>query len=225
MPVTSTGLESVYEPDPHAVYRRLEELGVPPDVVMESVRIGYGKADFTTAAHPPTYPGTVVWGEITGAFRERMAIRGWGIKNEENVPKSISPDGIVRIVAVRGNDKTGVRSAHEQLSTRRPRGNAGVRIIKMNTQYELCIQDGGRSANLAPGMGGTWFLLYNRVGDVVRIELSFASAVNRSGNLIRWSERLILPDLDLLEPPTSDGVVFGSDPSPEVDVPVARRAG
>jgi hypothetical protein len=222
---SGAALEDVYEPEPEAVFRRLEELGVPYDAVTESVRIGYLRADFTTAAHPPTYPGTVVWGEITGEFRGRMALVEWGFDNTDNIPRSVSPDGRVVIVPVRGNDKTGIRNAHEHLSTRRRRGTAAVRIIRENTQYALQLDDAPMSRELTAALDGTWFLLYNRDGDVVRLELSYARAVDASGKLLEWAERLILPDIDLMGPPPSDDWRRGDDsPDTDVDVPVSRRA-
>jgi hypothetical protein len=217
-------LEDVYEPEPEAVFRRLEELGVPYEAVTEPVRIGYLRGDFTTAAHPPTYPGTVVWGEITGEFRGRMALVGWGFDNTDNIPRCVSPDGRVVIVPVRGNDMTGIRNQHEKLSTRRRRGTAAVRIIRENTQYVLQLDDTPMSSNLTAALDGTWFLLYTRDGDTVRLELSYAKAVDHSGTLLKWAERLILPDIDLMGPPPTDDRGRGDESlDNDVDVPVSRR--
>lgn len=219
-------LEQVFEPDGEIVVRRLAELGIPLETLSESIRIGHAKGDFTTAAHPRTYPGTVVWGELTGELRGRLSRLRWSLDDTDNIARSVSPDGQVVVVAVRGNEMTGVRSKHEQLSTHRPRGRAGVRIVKMNTQYELQLQEsaGASEEGLLANLGGTWFLLYNRVGDVVRCELSFANAVTESGKLLRWSERLILPDIDLLVPAPESGDTTDDISPTEVDVPVKRRA-
>lgn len=220
----SSQLEEVLEPDGDAVARRLRELGVPPELVGHAVRVGHLRSDFTTEAHPRTYPGTVVWGETTGALRGGLSLLGWKMDDTDNISRAISPNGEVTVVAVRGNEFTGMRSRYERLNTRRPRGEAGVRIVKQNTQYELALREGGvqERHDLVPNLGGTWFLLYNRVGDVVRCELSFARAVSDSGKLLRWSERLILPDVDLLLPPSDSGE--DDTTPPEVDVPVTRRA-
>ena len=70
--------------------------------------------------------------------------------------------------------------------------------------------------------GGTWFLLYNRVGDMLRSELSYAKNVDNQGELIDWRERLILPDIDLATPLP---VIMDNTPStpPDVEVRVSRR--
>jgi hypothetical protein len=221
---SSSALEDVLEPDEDAVPRRLAELGIPHEAIAESIRIGHYKADFTTAAHPRTYHGTVVWGELSGALRGELSKLAWTLDDTDNISRVISPDGHVIVVAVRGNERTGLRSKHELLSTRRPRGRAGVRIVRMNAQFELLLQEGQRDPgdDLIAGLGGTWFLLYNRVGDIVRNELSFAKAVSDSGELLQWKERLILPDIDLLAPPPD--ATFDFTPF-DVDVRVSRRAG
>src|SRR5690606_9657079 len=122
------------------------------------------------------------------------------------------------------NEHTGIRNKHEHLSTRRKRGKAGVRIIRVNTQYVLQLVDGDTTIeDLVANLDGTWFLLYNRVGDTVRVEVSYAKAVSKTGKLLKWAERLILPDIDLLGPPPIG--TRADDTPPEVDVPVSRKAG
>ena len=219
--------EQVREPDDQAVLRRLAELEIPLEVLTHAIWVGHTKGDFATTAHPRTYHGLVVWGELTGELRGGLLGLGvgWQLDDTDNIARAISPDGKVIIVAVRGNEHTGMRSKYEQLSTRRPRGNAGVRIIKMNTQLELTLQDGAsdRDRDLVGNLGGTWFLLYNRVGDFVRSELSFARSVKNDGKLLKWKERLILPDIDLLLTPPIGKRDDDTTP-PEVDVPVTLRA-
>lgn len=220
--------EEIREPSEEAVIWRLRELGIPTDLPGRALRVGYTKGDFTTTAHPVTYQGTVVWAEITGELRSGLALEKWEFDDTDNIPRAVSPDGGVIVIPVRGNDRTGIRSKHELLNTYRPRGTAGVRMIKINTQIELALHDvwgSGRPADLVPNLGGTWFLLYNRTGDVVRSELSFANKVDKSGMLLKWSERLILPDIDMLNPPPGDGGGRDDITPPEIDVPVSRRAG
>jgi hypothetical protein len=215
--------EEIQEPDGEAVRRRLAELGVPLEVLSEAVRIGYGMGDFTTKAHPRTYQGTVVWGEITGALRTGLAKVAWDIDDTDNIARAVRPDEKVSIVVVAGNEFTGLRDKHEQLSTRRKRGPAGVRIVKENTQYTLQLNDVAReSDDLVASLDGTWFFLYYRVGDVARTELSYARAVSTSGKLLSWKERLILPDVDLTEP--TPRTRTNDDTPPEVDVTITRRA-
>ena len=70
------------------------------------------------------------WGEVTAALRSALSAIGWELDGEDNVSRVISPEGNVTVVAISGNECTGLQGKHEQLSTRRPRGSAGVRIIR-----------------------------------------------------------------------------------------------
>ena len=83
-------------------------------------------------------------------------------------------------------------------------------------------EDEQKQAEVPIVPGRTWFMLYFRDGDEVRSELSLARAVNDSGALIDWAERLILPKIDLLDgPPEGRG---SQPPDPDIEVPVERRA-
>ena len=217
---TDSRLEEVFEPDPDAVRRRLATLRIPMEILLEAVRVGHHAGDFVTAAHPRNFRGILTWGEVTATLRGGLAALGWALDDRDNVARVISPDGDVTVVAISGNRFTGLRGQHQQLSTRWPRGSAGVRIIWRNAQRELAL--GGalsRSRNLLVDGGGTWFLLYNRAGDVLRSELSYAKNVDNQGELIDWRERLILPDIDLSMPQPA---IMDNTP-PDVEVRVSRR--
>ena len=210
----------VREPDGADVRRRLAELGIPAEVLSNAVRAGHDLGEFVTVAHPRTYQGLVIWGEITASLRSGLSVFGWTLDDADNIPRAVSPEGDVTIVAISGNEHTGLRNKHEQLSTRRRRGPGGVRIISQNTQYELELDLVSRTNNDPTGSVGTWFLLYFRAGDVVRSELSYAKAVDQSGELIDWKERLILPDIDVGGP----ALILDAPPAPpDVEVPVWRR--
>lgn len=214
--------EDVVIPDPDAVPRRLAQLGLTVELLREAVRRGVTLASFTTVGHPVFYPGVRLYSEINGNLRILLAERGWSLKDESNIPMAVSQDGSVVITAVRGNSDTGMigRTPH----TYRPRRNAGIRIIRRNHQLELTEllppdqQVEGEPITLGP----TWFLLYLRDGDTVRCEVSLATGISGAGNLQRWSERIILPEIDLLQPPPigREDADYGVD----VDVPVERRA-
>lgn len=218
---TDSALEEVIEPNPDSVPRRLAALGIPIELLSEAVRIGHQQADFVTVAHPRNFPGILTWGEVTAALRSGLSAMGWMLDDKDNVARVISPDGEVTVVAISGNEFTGLRGKHEQLSTRWPRGSAGVRIIRRNAQRELALEGAlSRSRNLLVDDGGTWFLLYYRTGDIVRSELSFAKGVDTPGQLIDWKERLILPDIDLRSP---EPAIMDDTPL-DVEVHVSRRA-
>lgn len=210
----------VREPNSSDVRARLAELGIPAEVLSEAVRAGHDYGEFVTAAHPRTYQGLVIWGETTAVLRYGLSAFGWTLDDTDNISRVVSPEGDVTIVAISGNENTGLRNKHEQLNTRRRRGPGGVRIINQNTQYALALDVVSRANNDRVGSLGTWFLLYFRAGDVVRSELSYAKAVDNSGELMDWKERLILPDIDLGGPTPS---LDARPAPPDVEVHISRR--
>jgi hypothetical protein len=152
-------------------------------------------------------------------------MEGWTFSDDENIPRAVSPEGSVVITALQGDAQTGLRHGPDA-QTRRPRKTGSLRIIRRNAQLllEAVLPEDDEellAEKLGPVLGPTWFLLYRREGDKVRSELSMAKGVTPSGTLLKWSERLILPEIDLSEGPGPD---LGTGDSPQVDVPVTRRA-
>jgi hypothetical protein len=220
----NSSMEDYEMPEADEVPRRLNELGLSLDLLLRSIRRGQHAADFCTASHPKTYPGSVAYGETVAGLREQTAASGWSFNDDDNIPRAVSPDGSVVVTAVSGNNDTGRREGRNA-STRRPRGIASVRIVRRNGQLELeallppheRLPAGDDEVHFGP----TWYLLYCRDGDVIRSELSLAKGVNETGALLEWSERLILPEIDLTVPQPDR--VIGDDDDDAIDVPVERR--
>lgn len=225
---TLTGWEAVEVPDPEGVLNRLAELNVPLAFLLEAVRRGQLAADFVTASHPVFYRGVVQYSETNGALREQFAELAWYFNDDDNIARVVSPDGRVILTAVSGNERTGLRQG-PPAQTRRPRRSAGRRIVRRNLQVELREllpeDERRRIDHEIVNDGLTWFLLFFRDSDIVRSELSLAHDVSEAGDLLEWSERLPLPDIDLLDgsPPAAHSQDYDG-PDSDVDVPVERRA-
>lgn len=101
-----------------------------------------------------------------------------------------------------------------------------MRIVLRNMQLELLeesqpLQKTNAKDGKPVAFGPTWFLLYYRDKDIVRSELSLAVEVSKTGVLKKWSERLILPEINMLDgSPQKE-----TEAVKEVDVPVERRVG
>lgn len=223
-----SGIENVVMWDPNDVPRRLAELhGLTVELVQKALRSGQLAGDFTPSSRPRTAKGFNVWSESNGELREALARLGWSYNDEDNIPRVISPDGLVVLTAMSGNLRTGFREG-EHPQTRRKRGRACFRIVKVNLQTEMVEllpveSEDTDNADAISLHGKTWFVLYYRDGNTVRSEVSCARAVNKAGDLLKWSERIPLPDFDLDEPdPTARG--GGDNTPPDVEVPVKRRA-
>lgn len=94
------------------------------------------------------------------------------------------------------------------------------RVFKsINSQYSF-LEGLGYADEMAERQARqTWYLLFFRHGNRVRLELSLPTAVSDSGVVQHWAERIILDDIDLDEG-LADVAIGGS---PDIDVPVRRR--
>lgn len=221
------GWEDAEVPEEDAVLWRLAELGIPADVPRRAIREGQIAGEFCTAAHPVFYGGSRVYGETNGSLRLQLAMLKWFFNDDSCIPRVISPDGNVVVTALCGDAQTGLRHGRDA-QTRRPRRTASLRIIRRNSQLVMSEMFPVNDAETLPEtaeIGPTWFLLYHRDGDKVRSELSLAMGVAKSGGLLKWSERLILPEIDMLDGPPGPGHDRADDGEPDVDVLVVPRAG
>lgn len=205
---------------PGEVEHRLTELGLSVEELHEAIRRGQFARDNCTANHPRCYPGMAAWAEMSSGLRETLSFRGWTTCDLDNIPKAISPDGSMAIVAITGDRATG--NSNLTPVTKRPRGEASIRFIMLNLQYdflqELEPEEKGDPQEVEGRV--TWYLLCYRQGDVVRAELSLPVVVNGGGRIELWRERIILPAIDL-----GQGPAPAVDSGPDVDVPVHRKAG
>ena len=201
-------------------------MGLTVELLLTAIQPGQNAADFCTPSHPKTYPGSVAWGETTAGVRDSTSLLGWSKSNEDNIPRTTSPDGSVTIIVVSGDRRTGLRS-EKAPQAKRPRGEAGIRLVRRHAQIELeellpvAVTSGADETITA--LGPTWFLMNFRDEETVRGELSLAVGVSDSGRLLEWSERLVLPQIDLLNTP--DSTDRNPEIVPDVDVRVERRAG
>lgn len=219
--------EDVIIRSPDGLNGRLQELGpgLIVELLLEVIRRGQQAGRWATKSHPVFYEGTTIYCVTNGELREALSYHAWKIENPDNVPLIVSPDGSVRITAMEGDHNTGQLQAP---STRRPRRAAGIRIVRWNAQLWLLedVADPDGDDRQSEDDGATWFLLFYRPkgNDTVYSELSHPLKVSDGGAVKEYSERLILPTIDLLDG-HRESRNEDDDTTPEVDVPVTRRAG
>lgn len=196
---------------------RLEELGLSLDLLAQCLERGQYAGDETTSNHPRVARGQYVWLETNRELRDALVPKGWTKDETDNIPKTIAPDGSYCIVAVSGNEGTGIPTGNP--GTRNPRGTAGVAVVQENQQLEL-FPELVSEPDLE--LMKTWFLLYDRRDDVLYAELLLPTQVDPSGSISDWNERILLPSVDL-RPGANGRLEADSDSHEEVDVPVERR--
>lgn len=201
-----------------AVSDRLSELGLSVPLLRQALERGQYAADEVTANHPRNFEGIAKWAETNRALRDLLVPDGWTRSDVSNIPRTVAPDDTYCLFAVSGDKGTG--QPHMEPSTKRPRGSASAEAVTDNCQLELfpdLFDDDQDSAHRRK----TWLLLYHTEDERVRAELSLPIRVSQEGAILRWAERLILPDIDLSDGMTGD---TGRDPTPSLEVSVEPRS-
>jgi hypothetical protein len=172
---------------------RLAELGLSIDLVERVVRRADAEAAFCTPFDPPIMEGLTRWARTNRFLREELVPLGWGFDNPRNLPRTIHPGGQFAIVAITGDDVTGLAGLLP--GPKYARGYATTRAVEVNGQLAL---DFGDSGDFGPGglpphdQLLTWLLLFRITDDGFHVELSLPDRID-DGRITRWAERVILP--------------------------------
>jgi len=175
---------------------RLAELGLSIDLVERVVRRADAEAAFCTPFDPPIMEGLTRWARTNRFLREELVPLGWGFDNPRNLPRTIDPGGQFAIVAITGDDVTGLAGLLP--GPKYARGYATTRAVEVNGQLALDFGDSGDSGDFGPGGLPprdhllTWLLLFRITDDGFHVELSLPDRID-DGRITRWAERVILP--------------------------------
>lgn len=196
---------------------RLQTMGLSQESLRTALLRGHFAALNCTRHHPVTAPGLYMWAEATKELRDLLIPDGWETSDEENIPKTVSPDGTFCIVVVSGNEATG--NPHRDPDTRHARGAAGMRDIRSN--HQLWLFDSLDVGRREDAVQAVWYLLHYANEEWLRCELSQPVLASDGGRIEGWRERIILRTIDLTDTSSRDEQ-DGPD-GPELDVPVMPR--
>lgn len=205
--------------EPTSVRSRLAQIGLTEAPLLQAVMASYIAKANCTENHPPLYPPIAAWSEAVRTLRDALRPEGWTRFNDQNSPKTVSPDGTVSIIVSTGNDATG--SANFSPATTSSKGPNTADAIEVNRSLQLFL----------PGMEfpvelcdedekvSTWILLVHHARDELRAELSLPMAVGIDGRVSVWQERIILN----AQPLDGEPVVITPPVQPDIDVAVRRK--
>ncbi|MDR0945119.1 MAG: hypothetical protein LBM66_03015 [Bifidobacteriaceae bacterium] len=194
-------VDPIYEPaifDGADAGQRLSVLGLDFGVLQEALDAGDIAARQPGKYHPTMAPGVERWLETVGRLRELLAARGWTSDDTRNVPRALSPDGLVALGVMSGTAAVGRAGFTPQAAHRR--GPATQRAVDINQSMfeqlelnvEVLLADMAAERN---AQRQSWFLLYHReLAGELRAEVSLPTAMD-NGRVLRWKERIILPTI------------------------------
>lgn len=197
----------------------LAELGLTTEILIEAIIRGEIARDRCTANDPPCAPGFYAWSGTVRGLRDILLPQGWTRNDDDNYSRVVSPDKLIALAVVTGDDGTGNREVDPK--TKYPKGPATQAAVSSN-QWSLNFGEDAsdESANEDAETWITWMLLKKRSGDSVLAELSLPSSMTDDGQVESWQTRIILNPI-VIEPNIE--VEDESSETP-IDVPVRRRS-
>ena len=192
---------------------RLASLGLNVEDLAFTLRGADAEARTWTPLAPSAMAGMARWGKTNELLRVRLLPRGWSHDNPKGLPRTINPAKDFAIVATAGDAATGIREGTP--TTRYAKGMETARAIEQNVQLAFDFADMDIGPALAAAVNAdealaTWLLLYNVADEHILAELSLPNGMSDRGFVGSWSERVILPPIelngaDVIERGTLDG--------------------
>jgi hypothetical protein len=206
-----------------AAVDRLAGLGLTVEDFAFVLRGADAEARMWSLLAPPIMAGMARWGKTNELMRVRLLPRSWSYDNPKNLPRTISPRGDFAIVGTTGDGATGWAAGNP--TTRYAKGVETARAIERNGQlaFDYVDLEIGHALSAVAGSDdalATWLLLYNVNDRQIRAELSLPESISLRGYVDAWTERIMLPDIDLSDPEVSGRDTKGDR---EVTVAVERR--
>ena len=174
---------------------RLAHLGLSVDFLAEARGLAQADVDQCTDLDPPGFRGAVRTARTMRYLREALIPLGWTPDDSGNQPSVVSPDGRIGIVCTSGDLATGLDYARPK--TKYPKGEVTQRRVRANRQLSLFDSESAEGELATGEERTTWLLLQYPAGDTVRAELSCPQGFDNTGRVDSWSDRLILPDLEI----------------------------
>lgn len=206
------------------VNRRLAELGLETDDLLQSADRGFAAWASSTANHPKAFGGFHAWAETICGLRERLIPKGWERRDESNWPIVVNRGGTIALSVATGNEDTG-RLDRDPL-TASTKGPRTLNAIVANQQQMLFPEMVPPVEALNDPRRATWLLLVCRDVEAreMRCELSRPIGMDDDGRVDGWAERIILTSRPF--DGIGDALLGGNNgpQSPEITVEIKRRA-
>ncbi len=217
-------MDTIVHLDTFLVAKRLQELGLSQDLLVNAVNAGYQARSNCMDIDPKMFPGLTMWAITTRDLRLNLLPKKWRQKDDANLSLIVSPDGRIAIGVATGDDGTGIADLIPSTKSRKgPRTMDAVAANNRQLELEFTFPDGWKPSFPSDAKGGdcaTWLLLIHCDASSVRAELSHPLSFDDNNHVNGWRERILLPTTNI-EP--LDEIKLDDD-TPPIDVPVRRKA-
>lgn len=217
---------------PHERTSQLHSLGLKEATIHEAVLRGFVARQSCTPLDPPSYPGTVQWGETHRAIRLLTVPLEWTPDDSKNYSRIVSPNRMVAVTVATGDGFTGVRSKKGEMKieprTKYPKGSETTLAVETNVTLEqLTLWPQVRSivkeqTQAGPQRQFLWILLIATDEHEIRYELARPKGQDEQGRVVSWFERIIFDPVDIDSIPSDRRDDDDDDNEGGLDVPVER---
>lgn len=209
----------------HDVETRLDELNLDIKDLQEAAHANFLAQASCTPNDAPTAAGISGWIASVRVLREFLTVKGWARENIKNSPRLIHPEGSFSIMFATGDDATGNPILNPK--TKSNKGKTTRDSVNDNTRGDFLFE-----ADMIPQVipfnkfkeettskNETWvFLVHvqidhnaNNPRHILRCELSKPTHMDDAGYISGWSERIIIPEIDIDVDPTDKKTEFAPD--------------
>ena len=201
---------------------RLRELGLMVEELLDVIANAATVASTTTGLHPQTAQGYFLWATLVYGLRASLVPSAWTVEDDRGYPLVVHPSRQHALTAAGGDYGTGVVTLRP--TTRSGKGPATRDAVDANQGSFWTIDDTWADGAPATAIWRTYILLVRIDEDGnVWSELSLPSALDPSGRVAGWSERIIIPT-EQIEPFGVLHPVSGGAADDDLDVTIGRRA-
>ncbi|MCG0994850.1 hypothetical protein LHT11_06500 [Acetobacter indonesiensis] len=217
-------MTQILRKEPHDVAARLQELGLTIAELQEVGRIAYVHKGDCSPLSPPTFPGTVAWGQAVITLREIKLPHGWRKKDPGNFSMTINDEPSIYIVVASGDQFAGITYGKTP-TTKTPKGYKTEQAV--NATRQIAMDLGTEDAAIVESTKCTelythsaWFFLINIQENSVMMEISRPSEIIK-GKITSWEERIIIPTLSMeseSDKDANDGDNGGFNPDIDINI-------
>lgn len=178
---------------PVARRERLQQLGVPEELLVEALQRGIAEKLTAEIYDPATAGGYDLYRYTTRHLREGLHRLGWELSDTNNIALVREPIDGTALIVCSGDQQTG-QLIGDPPKTKRSKGDVFLEVTEVVAR-DLWGNEETETRLIALPDAKVWLLLhYHAIIDgqeVVRAELSLPQ-VAEGGTITGWSERIIL---------------------------------
>ncbi|CCD29923.1 conserved hypothetical protein [Candidatus Glomeribacter gigasporarum BEG34] len=205
------------------VRRRLAELGLESQALLEALCRGYMALILSTPNYPPLYASFAAWANTVCTLREYLTLQGWDRRDENNYSLIVDKRKEMAIAVSTGDEGTGRPDMNPTTkSSKGPNTVDAVTTDQLQLELPLGLPDNPVPVQPVHQKNRwvTWIFLVHWAMNEIRCELSLPVLIGDTARPSLWKERILLKPV----PKDSALKIIPSTLPSDIEVEIKRRA-